>query len=485
MNYLRLSCLVLLLAGCPESNGNVTCTSDTQCVLPGQMGICVGGFCALPDSTCDSGYRFDKTAGGYANMCASFGSDLATTNDLSIVDLAFAGPDFSGDDFSTRPNDMGSVISSGTFAPGKSIGEKTGPNQVFAADYNGDNKLDLLILRVLPNQASTVLLRLGAGDGSFAAGNVVWTGADSSAAASAYAVQADVDGDGTPDLIVNERGAVTSLIWSSAGAAFNKVAWTTPGTGFTPGSAHFAAGDLDGDKKADLVTVYGGDVYSFVGDGTGQFTQKTHAASVATQVYHPHIFDVTGDGKPDAVFATPSAIVWLPGAGDGTLGSMGSVAAAAANSTVGDFAFGNFNGDTHLDLLVEQIGPSSITSLALVPGTGSGTFGSLGTPVVVAKTIGALATGDLDGNGVLDAVLISSDATATNGQGLYVLLNSNAGLGSPSKYGTGFVQDTTNSGSLVDVTVGRFNADLIPDLIASGSRGGTSGNGDVWFYAGQ
>ena len=68
--------LVAALAGCksPSKPNNpmvFTCVNDSQCVLNGQQGICVpaDSVCALPDASCESGYRYDTSAGGPAGIC--------------------------------------------------------------------------------------------------------------------------------------------------------------------------------------------------------------------------------------------------------------------------------------------------------------------------------------------------------------------------------------------------------------------------------
>ena len=183
--------------------------------------------------------------------------------------------------------------------------------------------------------------------------------------------------------------------------------------------------------------------------------------------------------------ASGSLLIYFPGDGAGNLGAKNSISAAVANSTVGYYAVGEFNGDTNPDILVAQVSTSvgSFFSLALLPGTGVGTYGPLGSPKAVAKSVGAMTTADLDGNGVLDAVMISTDTSGTMNQGLYVSLNSNQGLGNPTKYGINVTADSTVGA--VSAAVGDFNGDLIPDVVACGNAGGSAGNGHVLLYAGQ
>jgi hypothetical protein len=82
------------------------CIDDGQCMLDGVKGKCekarnpdagISGFCAFPSNECDSGYRYDKTAGDLAGQCLPkpperkpLGQPCATSeecmNDASCVD---------------------------------------------------------------------------------------------------------------------------------------------------------------------------------------------------------------------------------------------------------------------------------------------------------------------------------------------------------------------------------------------------------------
>lgn len=58
---------LLLACGCsPYGGGEFACTSDTQC---GAGGTCADGFCAFPDPTCDSDFRYGDLSGPLSGQC--------------------------------------------------------------------------------------------------------------------------------------------------------------------------------------------------------------------------------------------------------------------------------------------------------------------------------------------------------------------------------------------------------------------------------
>jgi FG-GAP-like repeat len=69
-----------------------------------------------------------------------------------------------------------------------------------AADYNGDNKQDLAV-----SGNGTILVLLGAGDGTFKASSTMLAGLSRSSVLRA----ADMNGDGAPDLV---EGSNTALM---------------------------------------------------------------------------------------------------------------------------------------------------------------------------------------------------------------------------------------------------------------------------------
>jgi hypothetical protein len=78
---------ILVIAGCKNTTPLVQCTSDSQCVGAGKQGRCTGaGFCADPDSSCPSGFRYDSTAApGVGGNCVSY--DTVPPGDMAMPQM--------------------------------------------------------------------------------------------------------------------------------------------------------------------------------------------------------------------------------------------------------------------------------------------------------------------------------------------------------------------------------------------------------------
>lgn len=63
--------LLALLAAC-KVTGSYSCEQDSQCIRAGATGRCEATHsCSFSDGACDSGYRYDSSAGSLANQCVA------------------------------------------------------------------------------------------------------------------------------------------------------------------------------------------------------------------------------------------------------------------------------------------------------------------------------------------------------------------------------------------------------------------------------
>lgn len=177
------------------------------------------------------------------------------------------------------------------------------------ADVDGDGFADL----VTAHSNGTVYVYRGALAGTF-------RGATESFAGTYLGFEpiavADVDGDGLADLVSQKdgslyvhRGRADASFSGSAVASFHG----SYDSGAGDGSGHLAVdvADVDGDGRADLVSILGATAYVYPGQASGAFGSSVASfagtyrlALVGGQGFEPvAVADVNGDGRADLVSA--------------------------------------------------------------------------------------------------------------------------------------------------------------------------------------
>lgn len=277
-------------------------------------------------------------------------------------------------------NDIGVLLGNGdgTFQPAVTYGSGSGsPLMVAVSDVNGDGKPDLLVAHFCSgpvNCDGLVGVLLGNGDGSFQSAVTYTSGG---LYASAVAV-ADVNGDRKPDVLVTTNvytcctsgGAVGVLLGNGDGTFQPAVTYVSGQLFIPPASARLAVADLNGDGKPDLIVEdteccksANGAVSVLLGNGDGSFQPfimyKSGAGGWGTSVA---VADVNGDGKPDIVATDQCAsanclnnglVAVLLGNGDGTL--QAAQAYSAGGFLTNSVAVADVNGDGKPDLVVANL----------------------------------------------------------------------------------------------------------------------------------
>jgi hypothetical protein len=280
-------------------------------------------------------------------------------------------------------------------------------------DVNGDGRPDIVAVDGnSPNAAdNTVSVLPGNGDGSFGAPDTFPTGIGPRMVAIA-----DVNGDGSPDLLVANTGespdfagSVSVLIGAGAGKFVKGADYPTGSR-----SVALAVGDFNADGRPDLVVANAGafdepdsTVSVLLGSGDGTFGGKTDflAGSAPGSVM---VADLDGDGRPDIVVANHNSVSMLPGHGDGTFGGSSEVLYTGGEPL--GLTIRDVNGDARPDLILAVYGGGVYGggrhAMATALGNGDGTFGprrGFGPLIMSGPAAGVLA--DLNHDGRPDYVV--------------------------------------------------------------------------------
>jgi hypothetical protein len=256
------------------------------------------------------------------------------------------------------------------FIPATFYLENTNASNLVAGDFNGDGIPDFAVHTLAPNNAPTLTILLGKGDGTF------------------------------------RRGKTYSIGESAAGSPL-------------------AVGDFNGDGKLDIVAANGSAVVVFLGNGDGTFQAAIDSASPLIPIGIA-VGDFNEDGNLDlavANFQSPTDIQIMLGNGDGTFKAAMNFPATSYPTAV---AVADYNHDGHLDLAVANGGAEAGNTVSVLFGNGDGTFGPK-TDYRVGYGPNDIIAADLKGDGNADLATANyTDGTAS------VLLNKGDGTFLPA-----------------------------------------------------
>jgi hypothetical protein len=324
----------------------------------------------------------------------------------------------------------------------------TGPVEGLAAgDLNFDGLLDYMAIApgATPSDPRRLLRFLATPGNGFVQETVV--PAVEVGAATDVAV-ANLNGDGLPDIVFVRDGADPNVTVALGGLVTREF---DSGIG-SPRDVEL--GDLTGDGLPEIV-VAGNEasVGVLVNTGAGQFADgrlEPTGAGGATRRIALTNFD--GDGQLDLLATDNAAAVLLPLRGDGAASfqSLGPRPTGLAGPTA-SVATGDVNGDGVTDALAGGDG-----SFAALLGDGGGGFApAAGSPffsgALGGDTVTALVAADMNRDGQVDVVTANRNGSAS------VMLNDETGLMSPSPATVDFGTLLPASGTLTRTIVLRAN----------------------------
>jgi Domain of unknown function (DUF4347)/FG-GAP-like repeat len=321
------------------------------------------------------------------------------------------------------------------------------PRLVIARDFNGDGKLDLATL----NQGdSSVSILLGNGNGTFGAA----TNFNVGMSLTGTLTSGDFNNDGKIDLVAgnsvllgNGNGTFGTAINFSAGISkagdFNNDGKLDLIVGnsvlLDNGDGTFGIaipiavvgelielGDFNGDGKLDLFTYFNNSIYNetesvLTGNGDGTFTNAYSLMSPYNGFHFYKTGDFNGDGKTDLIRTSNMGVSISLGNSNGNIlysntynvgnpSNLSIVGSSITSLTVGDF-----NGDGKLDIITRS-NQASVLCLSVLLGNGNGTFGSpsfFDNNVFALGNLGYTTAGDFNGDGSLDLVAISTNSNVS------------------------------------------------------------------------
>jgi hypothetical protein len=226
----------------------------------------------------------------------------------------------------------------------------------------------------------------------------------------------DLDGDGDLDAVVANHSNQAQTVWLNDGEGNFSAHPTTPSFG-AGSSGALELGDLDGDGDLDVLVLNDLDQAQTVwlNDGTGAFTQLGSFGSGYS--VGGALGDLDGDGDLDAVVANREAqaeTVWLnDGAGNFSAHPTSPSFNAGTDSSA--VALGDLDGDGDLDAVIANYDSGAgvtVENVWLNDGNGAFSAHLIRPSFGAGSESGAIRLGDLDGDGDLDAVVANHSSQA-------------------------------------------------------------------------
>jgi hypothetical protein len=257
---------------------------------------------------------------------------------------------------------------------------------VIYADFNGDEKKDFAV-----RGSDGIALLVGNGDGTFQSAAAYELGHLGTGLATA-----DFNRDGNPDIAVAIGPGSTRVLLGNGDGTFSVGPDPAPGVANPFNDGGLFVGDLNGDGLADVLGIQNGARVQY-GDGAGNLSAAINVANTSSVACCGAVGDFNNDGRGDVVVADVDHVYFLTNIGGGQFSSFTAPLADPYPPTVPPYysyiqravSLGDFNGDGIVDAAVISLDNyTGVESLQILLGNGDGTF-SLGQAVPSVASFGA------------------------------------------------------------------------------------------------
>ncbi|MBI4917566.1 MAG: VCBS repeat-containing protein [Acidobacteria bacterium] len=392
--------------------------------------ITIAGLTFTLDQPSSCSYAIDPTSasvgapGGTGSVAVTAPPECAWTavsNDASWIGV-YSGSSGSGDGTvgywvaaNTGPARSGTITIAGltfTVDQGEALfvdvgAALIGVSQGAAAwgDYDNDGDLDILLTGG-PGSGSVAVVYRNDGGGTF-----VDIGAGLEAGIWSSAAWGDYDNDGDLDILITGAGSgsgYVSKVYRNDGGTFVDIGAALNGVIF--GSV--AWGDVDNDGDLDILITgasSGSGYVSTVYRNDGGAFADVGAALVGVWCGSVAWGDYDNDGDLDILLtgSDGSAPVSKVYRNDG--GAFVDIGAALAGVSLGSVAWGDVDNDGDLDILLAGQTTSDERVSKVYRNDGGGTFVDIGAPLTAVR-LSSVAWGDVDNDGDLDILLAGENS---------------------------------------------------------------------------
>lgn len=335
------------------------------------------------------------------------------------------------------------------------------------ADLDGDGKPDLVTFN---NNSVNLFLNtttISGGDITFATKQALTLPGGTSGHQHYGAVVADLDGDGKPDIaFVNNNNSRVLIYRNQSSVGALSFATATVYTGFSTPTG-VTAGDFNGDGKTDLAVINAGNnTVSFLRNnssvGAISFAINGTAVSTGSSPFHILSTDLDGDGKPDLAVTNSASntVSTFLNTYSGGNISFGAGSQTTVGNTPQGIAVGDFDRNGISDLVVVNGGANTISFLRNISTTASISFATS-----TFTPSGSTSVYGRVSVGDLDGDGKPDIAVGSNASAIYCFKNTSPASGTISFDNTTVpVPIGVSGGQPIGLCIGDFNDDDRPDI---------------------